>query len=109
MTCPHCGWPAVVRTSQAMSNLTRQSTYCCTNEECGHTFVGLTEVVYTLSPSATPDPSVRLPLSKHVRRESLLEQLEHALGADYQPHNTPPYTPDMFGVGRGEHHDKRPT
>ncbi|MGR3835776.1 ogr/Delta-like zinc finger family protein [Ralstonia pseudosolanacearum] len=33
--------------------------YCqCSNVLCGHTFVGLVEVVRTLSPSSTPDPEV---------------------------------------------------
>jgi len=96
MACPHCGWPAVIRTSQAMSALTRQLVYACTNVECGHTFVANTEIVYTLSPSATPDPAVHLPLSRHVRRELLAAELEHAPRADYDAQNGRPYTPGLF-------------
>jgi len=43
-------------------------------------------------------------LGQHVRREPLLEQLEHAPSADYQTQNTL----DLFGAaGRGFPHDKR--
>jgi hypothetical protein len=80
-----------------MSNLTRQATYHCTNVECGHTFMALTEIVYTISPSATPDPRVHLPMSKHVQRALLREQLDRAPEADYQARNTGTYTPDLFG------------
>jgi len=47
----------------------------CTNVKCGHTYVVNMEFARTLSPSATPDLSLRLPLSGHVR-ERLLEQLK---------------------------------
>lgn len=60
LPCPHCKWPSVIRTSEQMSVLTRRAVYCCVNAECGHTFVANTEVSHTLSPSATPDPSVNL-------------------------------------------------
>jgi predicted RNA-binding Zn-ribbon protein involved in translation (DUF1610 family) len=96
MACPHCGHPAIVRSSEALSALTRRQTYWCTNIECGHTFVAHTEIVYTLSPSATPDPAVHLPLSKHVRRDLLEAELAHAPQADYQARHSTPYTPSLF-------------
>lgn len=38
--------------------------YCqCTNLTCGHTFVGLVEVVRTLSPSSKPDPEIAMQLA----------------------------------------------
>lgn len=99
LDCPHCEWPCVVRTSMKLSNLTRETMYACTNVECGHTFVGLTEIVRTLSPSATPNPSVNLPLSSHVRREVLRAQVEHAQTAAHVPLFTTPITGDLFQVG----------
>lgn len=42
-------------------------TYMCKNPECGHIFVAGLEVLRTLSPSAIPDPSVHIQLSKHAR------------------------------------------
>ena len=99
LQCPHCKEPSFIRTSAQMTVLTRESTYACTNPECGHTFVALTEVVRTLSPSATPDPSVNLPLSSHVRRDMLRATLDHAPSAAHDPQFTRPITGDLFAVG----------
>lgn len=76
MRCPHCKTWATVRGSHEVSNLTRESYFACGNTACGHTFAALTEINRTVSPSAIPDPKVRLPLSSHVRRRVLLEQIE---------------------------------
>lgn len=99
LSCPHCKHPCVIRTSEQVTVLTRQSVYCCVNAECGHTFVANTEIVRTLSPSATPDPSVNLPLSSHVRRDMLRLQLDHAGTAQHTPRNTAPVTGDLFIQG----------
>lgn len=99
LQCPHCEHPCVIRTSEQMSKLTRQSVYCCVNPECGHTFVANTEIVRTLSPSATPDPSVVLPLSSHVRRDMLRVQLDHAATAAHTTRSTAPVTGDLFTQG----------
>lgn len=94
--CPHCDAPALIRTSVQITVLTRETTYCCTNAECGHTFNALTEIVRTLSPSATPNPSVNLPLSTHVRRDLMRATLDHAQPSDYAPQNTRPVNRDLF-------------
>lgn len=79
INCPHCGTVAGIRSSRAVSRLTREM-YCqCCNLECGHTFVGLVEVVRTLSPSAVPDPDIEKQLSGHST---------HAASKDSAP--TPP-------------------
>jgi hypothetical protein len=64
MYCPHCGSPAVVRTSNRLSPLVRESQMMCRNALCGHTFVALTSIERTLSPSATPNPDIKLPMSE---------------------------------------------
>lgn len=99
LPCPHCKWPSVIRTSEQMSVLTRQYVFCCANAECGHTFVATLEISRTLSPSATPDPSVNLPLSSHVRRDMLRVTLDHAASAEHQARNTTPVTGDLFVQG----------
>lgn len=99
LPCPHCRWPSVIRTSEQMSVLTRQYVYCCVNAECGHTFVATLEISRTLSPSATPDPSVSLPLSSHVRRDLVRVTLDHAASAEHQTRNTTPVTGDLFVQG----------
>lgn len=58
IACPHCHSRAIIRTSRAMTLLTRDA-YCqCTNLACGHTFRAVLEIVETISPSAVPDPDV---------------------------------------------------
>lgn len=58
INCPHCSSVANIRSSRRVTRFTREL-YCqCSNLECGHTFVALTEVVRTLAPSNTPDPEV---------------------------------------------------
>ena len=96
ISCPHCNWPATVRTSEAVSELTRQTTYSCTNWECGHNFKSLEEIVVSLTPSSTPNPGVHLPLSSHVRRSLLQRQLDCAHVAHHTPVNASPTTLDLF-------------
>ena len=99
LRCPHCDSPCVIRSSEHMSVLTRQSFYCCVNAECGHTFVALTEIVRTLSPSATPNPSVNLPLSSHVRRDLLQATLQNAGVAPHCTRSTKAVNGDLFAMG----------
>lgn len=99
LICPHCKEFSYTRTSAQITVLTRESTHICTNPECGCTFVALTEVVRVLSPSATPDPSVNLPLSSHVRRDMMRATLDHAASAEHATQFTRPVTGDLFPVG----------
>ncbi|WP_250466080.1 MULTISPECIES: ogr/Delta-like zinc finger family protein [unclassified Caballeronia] len=73
--CPHCRSRAVARSSHEISLTFREVTYQCTNPECGHTYVVNMEFARTLSPSATPNLDLKLPLSPHVR-ERLAQQLD---------------------------------
>jgi len=63
-TCPHCDSVANTRSSRMLSVKLREAFCQCSNLYCGHTFVTLTEVVRTLSPSATPNPLVFIPRGK---------------------------------------------
>ena len=94
--CPHCRANSEIRTSRMLSSTLRESVYACTNVECGHTFVVRASADYTLSPSATPDPAVRMPLSKHVRRHLVRAVIDCADEEDYQAQFTPPAAPDLF-------------
>ena len=73
--CPPCRTRATARSSRDMSLTFREVTFMCNNPECGHTYVVNMEFARTLSPSAMPNLSLKLPLSPHVR-ERLAEQLE---------------------------------
>ena len=66
MKCPHCDSVAHTRASKRISRLSRESYFQCSNLQCGHTFVGVTEIVRTLSPSAMPHPEVQLARSQRV-------------------------------------------
>lgn len=89
MRCPHCKSVAKVRSSNEVTSLTRETYFICSNAACGHCFVAVTEINRTISPSATPDPSVRLPLSQHIRRRMLIEQLQTLPNATQPLASTP--------------------
>ena len=108
MACPHCEFDSVIRTSWVMTKLMRETTYQCTNPECGHTFIALTEIVRTLSPSATPDPQVNIPLSSHVRRDVMRTVLDHADTAAHTAVYTKPVTGDLFAGAPNAPHQPPP-
>lgn len=60
--CPHCGEKTVARSSDQVSRLSKETRCVCQNPECGHTFVTVTQVVRSISPSACPHPDVNLPI-----------------------------------------------
>ena len=60
--CPHCGTRCTSIKTRQLAPTCREITYQCANEACGHLFVATLEAVRTLSPSATPNPDVHLPV-----------------------------------------------
>lgn len=82
MSCPHCKGAARARTSTPLSPIFREVTYQCLNDHCGHVFVCGLEAIRTLSPSAIPDPEIKLPFSQHVRKREIANQLTLGLGAE---------------------------
>lgn len=88
MHCPHCRSVAIARSSNVLTVTSRDLFYQCSNVACGHTFRAVLEVNCTISPSATPDPRVVIPLSKHIRRQLLGEQLQRMPQSDYAPDTT---------------------
>ena len=96
--CPHCKAASEIRTGRMVTATLRESIYQCTNVECGHTFIVDAEVSRTLSPSATPDPTVNIPLSTHVRRNMMRVVLDNSSEAEYQARYTTPVTGDLFGA-----------
>ena len=97
--CPHCKASSEIRTSRMVSATMRESIYQCTNVECGHTFIVDAEASRTLSPSATPDPTVNIPLSTHVRRDMVRVVLDNAGEAAHEARFTTPVTGDLFAGG----------
>ena len=72
MACPHCDSAAKVRSSYTLTPMIRESIMVCSNEVCGHTFVVVSSVDRTVSPSAMPRAGVTLRLS--TQAEVLKEQ-----------------------------------
>lgn len=95
MMCPHCKGMAYTRSSETLTKTSRQTIFYCRNPECGCAFRAVTEINCMLSPSATPDPSVVIPLSPHVRRALLTHLLQTMPTGDYTPKSAP-MTGDLF-------------
>ncbi len=85
MHCPHCRSVSIARSSNVLTVTSRDLFYQCSNVHCGHTFRAVLEVNCTLSPSATPDPRVIIPISKHVKRSFIGELMQRAPGSDFTP------------------------
>ena len=96
MMCPHCKQNAYTRHSGQLTNTSRETIFYCRNYECGHVFSAVTEINRTISPSATPDPTVVLPLSSHIKRALLQQQLQAMPIADYLPTQSRPMNQDLF-------------
>ncbi len=96
MMCPHCKDWAYTRSSSQVTNTTRESFYMCRNFECGHTFSVVSTINRTISPSATPDPAVVLPMSTHIQRQLLQHQLQVMPSAAYTPTKAKPMNRDLF-------------
>lgn len=58
--CPHCGAPAKTRSSKGESLLITRRYIQCTNYKCGHTYVALEEILYSITPSSDPNPELML-------------------------------------------------
>jgi len=65
--CPHCGEPAIVRSSRALSPVYREQVMQCTNALCSFSYVVGSEVIRALSPSAMPNPDVHITPSTNPR------------------------------------------
>lgn len=60
--CPHCESYARIRHSETQSPLTRMTWYRCTNLYCGFTWVEGSEVLHGITPSACPNPTIKIPV-----------------------------------------------
>lgn len=58
--CPHCGEPARIRSSRTVTPLYRQLNLQCSNVDCGHTYAAALEILYSIVPSAHPNPDIVL-------------------------------------------------
>lgn len=70
MKCSHCKVKAFIRSSEALSELTRKQYYQCSNIYCGHTITAMQSISETIVPSNCPDPKINIPLSPNSKRMS---------------------------------------
>ena len=73
--CPHCNALCTTRKTVQITGMYREITFVCSNSECGHVFVASLTPIRTLSPSATPDPKIKLKLSDHIDKTALSKAL----------------------------------
>lgn len=62
--CPHCAARMHVRTSRAVSLLSRELYLQCPNVECAYTCAAILSAVRTIAPSMRPNPKAYLPLGR---------------------------------------------
>lgn len=68
MVCPHCKTSVLkIRTSEQKHALLKEIRLQCPNLICSFSCVGNIELIYTLSPSAMPDPSIQLPTIQQLK------------------------------------------
>jgi hypothetical protein len=68
--CPHCGRPAKIRTSRAITPLTREAYVQCENVDCCHVFRVIVSAVATVIPPLIPNPAVFLPNNSKAERDA---------------------------------------
>jgi DNA-directed RNA polymerase subunit RPC12/RpoP len=77
MTCPHCDSRALQRRTRSITPLTREKTYRCNNDECGHIFVSIEEIQRTV-------------VSPRICREGINLQMSRISKQQVEPNNTQP-------------------
>lgn len=60
ITCPHCGQPGKVRSSRAVTAITREVYAQCENIDCCHVWKAIVSAVSTIVPPLNPNPQVYL-------------------------------------------------
>lgn len=58
--CPHCSTPGTVRTSRQITPVYKQFYIDCRNQLCGHSWLAELSVIHSITPSAMPNPDIRL-------------------------------------------------
>ncbi|MGA4081133.1 ogr/Delta-like zinc finger family protein [Ralstonia nicotianae] len=64
LTCPHCAARMHIRTSRAVSLLSRELYLQCPNVECAYTCKAILSAVHTIAPSIKPNPKAYLPAGR---------------------------------------------
>ncbi|HGF5104463.1 TPA: ogr/Delta-like zinc finger family protein [Vibrio alginolyticus] len=76
--CPECGSKSRIQKSNRLTNSHSDLYCCCSDPECGHTFVMNLSYSHTLSPSAKTTSQLAFNLCKALPPEAR-QQLKHQL------------------------------
>lgn len=82
INCPCCDTRSTAVKTKPISKVLTEVTYRCSNTECGFSFVAGLEILRAInvSPFALPQ-ELGIPLSKHIDRRKLIQQLQQAPAA----------------------------
>lgn len=94
--CPHCNEWALITSTKVQSPTVTHHYAVCRNHECGHTWRLAAVAEVTLSPSATPNSTVVLPLASHIRRDLIATQMRVSATVEHKPEMSPPTSGDLF-------------
>ena len=59
--CPHCRWGLQLRTSRQLTPTFKELRFQCVNLDCSGSYVASLTIDRTIQPSASPNPSIKLP------------------------------------------------
>lgn len=101
MACPHCGGALRTRTSRSVTPTYRQFVFACFNADCGATFGAEMTITHAISPSARPNPDVRLRQAppRHRRQAPANDTVPARSTAPGEP--LPPPVNDEVNAGTG--------
>ena len=64
--CPHCSSGMTIRNSRSVHALLRNIFLQCSNYQCSFSAGGILEITHEISPSAKPNPEVKLQTIKEL-------------------------------------------
>lgn len=85
LDCPHCGTEATIRSSKAITEITREAKVQCNNPDCSHSWVSVISAVRTIAPSMQPNPRVYIPLSPRSPAAPNAGDAQMELGMEHPP------------------------
>lgn len=69
--CPHCKGPSKIRSSWQQTSVVSEVMRVCGNPMCGFVWIDQLHAIRSLSMSSTPDPSIYIRPSTHIRRKGI--------------------------------------
>jgi len=99
LKCPHCHSRTKVRSSREVTSTCRTMNLVCSDETCGATFGADITITHGISPSARPDPSVRLRQAPPYRRQDPPTAPKPANDTETRPTEEPANDEELRNTG----------